>query len=64
MTGLLTTLYPGFFPVDVLDAAMPETALPKLYLPYLNCQSYAKTVKQPPKNQPSKINIHYYRHLR
>jgi hypothetical protein len=46
MTGLLTTLYPGFFPVDVLDAAMPETALPKLYLSTRTCQSCAKTAKQ------------------
>jgi hypothetical protein len=50
MTGLLTTLYPGFFPVDVLDAAMPETALPKLYLVNLNlpivCQNSKKTFEK------------------
>jgi hypothetical protein len=60
MTGLLTTLYPGFFPVDVLDAAMPKTALPKLYLSTRTCQSCAKTAKQRSENQSWKNKLSDY----
>jgi len=63
MTGLLTTLYPGVFLSNVLDAARPDTARPKFYLQYFECQLRAKTLKKADADKLSTVNSNYYSNL-